>query len=77
MRKSLIALAAATVTSAASLTFTASPAQAVDEVNTLRLRNAVTVSGMLGHARVLQRIANENGGTRASGTPGYNSRPTT
>jgi Zn-dependent M28 family amino/carboxypeptidase len=49
----------------------ATPAQAVDEVNTRRLRNAVTVAGILGHERVFQRIANQNGGTRASGTPGY------
>jgi Zn-dependent M28 family amino/carboxypeptidase len=48
-----------------------SPALAVDNVNTQRLRNAVTVGGILGHERVLQRIANQNGGTRASGTPGY------
>jgi Zn-dependent M28 family amino/carboxypeptidase len=49
----------------------ATPAQAIDEVNTRRLRNAVTVNGILGHERVFQRIANQNGGTRASGTPGY------
>ena len=49
----------------------ATPALAVDEVNTKRLRNAVTVGGILGHERVFQRIANRNGGTRASGTPGY------
>jgi PA domain len=49
----------------------ATPAQAVDDVNTKRLRNAVTVGGILSHERVLQRIANQNGGTRASGTPGY------
>jgi Zn-dependent M28 family amino/carboxypeptidase len=49
----------------------ATPALAVDEVNTTRLRNAVTVGGILSHERVFQRIANQNGGTRASGTPGY------
>ncbi|HYN16848.1 MAG TPA: M20/M25/M40 family metallo-hydrolase, partial [Actinomycetes bacterium] len=48
-----------------------SPALAIDEVNTKRLRNAVTVSGILAHERIFQRIANQNGGTRASGTPGY------
>jgi Zn-dependent M28 family amino/carboxypeptidase len=46
-------------------------ATAVDDVNTKRLRNAVTVNGILQHERALQRIANENNGTRASGTPGY------
>ena len=35
------------------------------------LRDAVTVNGILSHERALQRIANQNGGTRASGTPGY------
>jgi Zn-dependent M28 family amino/carboxypeptidase len=50
----------------------ASPASAaLDEVNTKRLRDAVTVNGILGHERVLQSIANMNGGTRSSGTPGY------
>jgi Zn-dependent M28 family amino/carboxypeptidase len=49
----------------------ATPALALDEVNTKRLRDAVTVGGILAHERVLQRIANQNGGTRASGTPGY------
>ena len=43
----------------------------VDDVNTTKLREAVTVNGILGHERALQRIANLNGGTRASGTPGY------
>ena len=50
----------------------ASPASAaLDEVDTQKLRKAVTVNGILGHERALQSIANLNGGTRASGTPGY------
>ncbi len=44
---------------------------AVDDVNTTKLTKAVTVNGILTHERALQRIANANGGTRASGTPGY------
>ena len=48
-----------------------STAEGVDEVNSKRLREAVTVGGIMGHERVLQRVANQNGGTRASGTPGY------
>lgn len=39
--------------------------------DTAKLLKAVTVSGILQHERVLQRIANKNGGTRASGTPGF------
>jgi Zn-dependent M28 family amino/carboxypeptidase len=53
------------------VTLAATPAAAVDTVNSKKLRDAVTVSGILGHERALQRIANNNGGTRASGTPGY------
>ena len=48
-----------------------SSAAAIDDINTQKLRNAVTVGGILQHERALQRIANENGGTRASGTPGF------
>ena len=54
----------------ALLTF-APAAMAVDEINTKKLREDVTVNGILEHERALQRIANMNGGTRASGTPGY------
>jgi len=71
VRRPLTVLAATTVVGASSLVLTATPAQAVDQVNTQRLREAVTVSGILGHERVLQRIANENDGNRASGTSGY------
>jgi Zn-dependent M28 family amino/carboxypeptidase len=35
------------------------------------LRRAVTVSGIRQHQRALQRIADQNGGTRAANTPGY------
>ena len=47
------------------------PASADNGVDSSALRNAVTVTGVLGHERALQRIANANGGTRAAGTPGY------
>jgi Zn-dependent M28 family amino/carboxypeptidase len=46
-------------------------ASAVDEVNTKFFRKQVTVGGIMSHERALQRIANRNDGTRASGTPGY------
>jgi hypothetical protein len=36
------------------------PALAIDEIDTTRLRNAVTVSGIMGHQRIFQRIANQN-----------------
>ena len=35
------------------------------------LRNAVTVAGIMQHEQALQAIANQNGGTRASGTSGF------
>ena len=66
-RKALVlvaALFAATVVPAGT-------AHAVDDIDTSSLRRAVTVAGILTHERAFQRIANENGGTRASGTPGY------
>jgi Zn-dependent M28 family amino/carboxypeptidase len=39
--------------------------------DTSALRNAVTVNGIMKHEKALQQIANANGGTRASGTPGF------
>jgi Zn-dependent M28 family amino/carboxypeptidase len=36
-----------------------------------RLEQAVTVDGVFKHLAALQRIADENGGTRASGSPGF------
>jgi Zn-dependent M28 family amino/carboxypeptidase len=56
---------------AASLAFTSSASADLDEVNTKKLRKGVTVNGILQHEKALQQIANANGGTRASGTPGY------
>jgi Zn-dependent M28 family amino/carboxypeptidase len=49
------------------------PAASADlqQVNTKKLRDAVTVNGILQHERALQSIANMYGGTRASGTPGF------
>jgi Zn-dependent M28 family amino/carboxypeptidase len=63
MRATLVAVLAL-------LTFAPS-ALAVDEVNTAKFRKDVTVNGIMSHERALQSIANANGGTRASGTPGY------
>jgi Zn-dependent M28 family amino/carboxypeptidase len=65
------ALARAVVCAGLAILVLAPSAFALDEVNTQKLRKAVTVNGILGHERALQRIANMNGGTRASGTPGF------
>ncbi len=68
MRKLLIG---AVATALAAVLVSPGTATAVDEINTKKLRDAVTVNGILQHERAFQRIANNNGGTRASGTPGY------
>jgi len=65
-------IGAALALCAAGSTLLASSAYAeLDEVNSKKLRNAVTINGVMQHERALQAIANANGGTRASGTPGY------
>ncbi|MGJ9423907.1 M28 family peptidase [Aeromicrobium sp. CF3.5] len=77
MRK--IFASAATAALATSL-LAAAPAVARDDsrtnappngVKTSKLEQAVTVNGMLQHLREFQVIANNNGGNRASGLPGY------
>ncbi|HEU4451335.1 MAG TPA: M28 family metallopeptidase [Gaiellaceae bacterium] len=66
MRKLTLLLAALTV--ALALPPLSSTAVGPD---TTALRNAVTVAGLMEHEQALQEIADANGGTRASGTPGY------
>ena len=48
------------------------PAAAVPtSVDSSALRTAVTLDGIRAHQQALQTIADANGGTRSSGTPGY------
>ena len=54
------------------------PADAADEPRCGRTNDSVrkvlecvTLKGVLDHERALQKIADDNGGTRASGTPGF------
>ena len=57
-----------------ALTFAFVPAAAADHdpmKTSEDLREDVKVSGMRAHLQALQNIATMNGGTRASGTPGY------
>ena len=75
MRRAIAATAALILTGALIAT---APAQArdqraagPDDVDTSKLTNAVTVNGILQHQRKFQTIADANGGTRASGLPGY------
>jgi Zn-dependent M28 family amino/carboxypeptidase len=67
VRKLLISAVAMTV----AALLLAPVAIAVDDVNTQRLRNGVTASGILNHMRALQRAANANDGNRAANTTGY------
>ncbi|GLY00241.1 M20/M25/M40 family metallo-hydrolase [Actinoplanes sp. NBRC 101535] len=53
------------------LTLAPQPANAGGHDDARRLREAVTVNGVLEHLRALQKIADRNDGTRASGTPGF------
>jgi Zn-dependent M28 family amino/carboxypeptidase len=45
--------------------------RAAPSVDSSALRNAVTVNGVRAHQQELQEIANENGGTRVSGSSGF------
>jgi Zn-dependent M28 family amino/carboxypeptidase len=67
MRKSLAALGAV----CASLALVPAAAADRDTDGSESLQRHVRVGGMLEHMRAFQRIADANGGTRASGTPGY------
>jgi Zn-dependent M28 family amino/carboxypeptidase len=67
VRRLLIGAVAATV----AALLLAPVAQAVDDVNTSRLRQGVTAGGILEHMRTFQRLANANDGNRAAATPGY------
>lgn len=60
-----------TITLLLSLVLATAAAPVAARTNTKKLRDAVTVQGINAHAIALQRIADRNGGTRASGTPGY------
>src|SRR5688500_14892192 len=51
--------------------FPAGVGQADENDNSEELRDSVTVAGVRKHQRALQAIADANGGTRLSGTPGY------
>ena len=69
MRRTSFAVIFAFVLLAAFLAVgVASAAVPTDSAN---LRNAVTVAGIMKHENALQKIADENAGTRAASTPGY------
>jgi len=68
-RKRALVLVVAAVTATAAF---AQPATAEGNNNlSEKLRDAVTAEGVLDHLEAFDQIAADNGGTRASGTPGY------
>ncbi len=72
MHRSLrLARAGVVIGAFASMALAPAASADLDEVNTKKLREGVTVNGILQHERALQTISNMNGGTRASGTAGY------
>ena len=72
MRTPRIAFAAGSVGALAAVAALAAlPATAAVGTDTSALRAEVTLAGVRSHQAALQAIADANGGTRASGTPGY------
>ena len=75
MRRAIAATAAVILTGALIATAPAQAgnqlATALDDVDTTSLTNGVTVNGVMQHQRKFQQIANDNDGTRASGTSGF------
>src|SRR5262245_4928418 len=59
------------VISLLAILFSVSLTSAATGVDTSKLRNAVTVDGVRAHQKALQKIANQNGGTRVAGSQGY------
>lgn len=59
------------VAGTALIALTGTAAYAAVPTDTTALREAVTVDAMMDHLAELQKIADANGDTRASGTPGY------
>jgi len=67
-RTAMLAAGSAAVLVAAGTTV---PSTAAVGADTKALRDAVTVAGVMAHEEAFQEIADANGGTRASGTSGY------
>jgi Zn-dependent M28 family amino/carboxypeptidase len=53
------------------ITMTGTSATAAPGTDTSELTEAVTATGIMDHLEELQKISDNNGGTRASGTPGF------
>lgn len=59
------------VASTAALLTSAAAVVADDATDSSALRDAITVEAVRSHQEALQEIADDNGGTRVSGSPGY------
>ena len=55
----------------ASFAFGSTAVAKPPDVDSSKLRAAVTVEGIVAHQRALQDIADDNGGTRHTKTPGF------
>lgn len=66
-----VRLVAATAAMTSAVAVIATSANAAVPTDSSDLRNAVTVTGVMRHLEQFQALAEANGGTRASGTPGY------
>jgi Zn-dependent M28 family amino/carboxypeptidase len=61
----------AVLTAATAMTTVMATSAGAAVTDTSALREAVTADGIMDHLAELQKIADNNGGTRAGGTPGY------
>src|SRR5215210_4517057 len=69
VRASLLFALALVAVFAGSCSSTETPPPTPDEAE--RLREGLTTDGIMQHARRFAEIAEENGGNRAAGSPGY------
>ncbi|HET9858623.1 MAG TPA: M20/M25/M40 family metallo-hydrolase [Nocardioidaceae bacterium] len=71
MKRTVSAVTGSAAIAAAVALSLGTPATAAVPTDTSELREAVSAEGVFEHIQRFQEIADANGGTRASGTPGY------
>jgi Zn-dependent M28 family amino/carboxypeptidase len=71
VKRALLAAVACALVAPAAASAAPAPAKKPAPDYSAQLQKAVTVTGMVRHERALANIAERNGGTRASGTPGF------
>jgi Zn-dependent M28 family amino/carboxypeptidase len=72
MKKAFLAAISAATVAGTLIAGPVASAAPAPTTNSSELRRAVTVSGVMDHEKKFQQIANQNDGTRVSGTEGYN-----